>query len=112
MAVSRYNEMTQFLQSISNNDDENSGTSMLTITFRAFGQIENEKQISMPLVPETEKLEKYNVNMHDCPTSAFKMPKKYSEWFSACFGYEVLLVYLGDNKRGVLFEDMLLPKAS
>ncbi len=99
MAVSRYPEMTQFLQDIKGN--------MLTITYTAYGNTANSRIITLPLIPDTAKLDSFNVNMHDSPTSAFKMPEEYSTWFSACFGYEVLLVYLGENRRGVLFEDML-----
>ena len=104
MAVSRYPEMTQFFQEIDNYGSENA---VLTIKYRASEDVvKSEKGIQMPLTPGTKNMEVFNVDMHGSPTPAFKMPEKYSTWFSECFGYEVVLVYLGDNKRAVLFGDM------
>ncbi|KAL6710569.1 hypothetical protein ACN47E_008617 [Coniothyrium glycines] len=98
LAVGRHPEMTQFLQEINNGN--------LTVKFLATGVAERQRSITLPLVPETEKLEPIQVKMHDSPTSAFKMQDKYNAWFSECFGYETILVYIGDNKRSVLFQDM------
>lgn len=98
MAVSRYPEMTQFLQEIDNDT--------IIVNYRAFGNAEKIKTLKIPLVPDSEKLEPFDVNLHNSPTAAFRMPEKYNAWFSECFGYEVVLVYLGDNKRAVLFENM------
>jgi uncharacterized protein YcbX len=103
MAVSHFPEMTQFLQEI---EGYNSPNGTIKVIFRAFGNTQNERSINLPLVPKTEKLEPFEVVMHSSPTSAFEMPAKYSEWFSSCFSYEVVLVYLGDNSRCVMFENM------
>jgi uncharacterized protein YcbX len=103
MAVSREPEMTQFFQEI---DGYNSADGSLRITFHAFGNKQKEKSITIPLTPDTSKLESYEVTMHGSPAPAFKMPKSYNNWFTSCFGYEVFLVYLGSNTRAVLFQDM------
>jgi uncharacterized protein YcbX len=103
MAVSRQPEMTQFFQEIEGYNDTDGS---LRITFRAFGNTSAEKSLTIPLTPDTAKLEPYEVTLHNSPTPAFKMPTKYDDWFSSCFGYEVMLVYLGTNTRPVLFEDM------
>jgi hypothetical protein len=103
MAVSAQPEMTQFSQEI---DGYNTTDGVIRITFRAFGDTKNQKSMTIPLTPNTEKLEPYTVDMHSSATPTFKMPIKYSEWFSSCFGYEVLLVYLGNNTRAVMFQDM------
>lgn len=103
MAVSRYPEMTQFFQEI---DGYNSPDGSIRVTFRAFGNRAKETSVTIPLMPDTEKLEPYEANLHTSPTSSFKMPAKYNDWFSKCFGYEVLLIYLGNNTRSVLFQDM------
>jgi hypothetical protein len=103
MAVSRQPEMTQFFQEIEGYNDTDGS---LRITFRAFGNTSAEKSLTLPLTPDTAKLEPYEVILHNSPTPAFKMPAKYIEWFTSCFGYEVMLVYLGTNTRPVLFEDM------
>lgn len=103
MAVSRFPEMTQFLQEI---DGYNDKDGIVRVTYRAFGDTQKASSVTVPLNPDTEKLEPFEVDLHGSKTAAFKMPQQYSDWFSSCFGYEVLLVYLGDNKRPVLFEDM------
>lgn len=91
-------ELTQFLQEIDNG--------IITVTFLAFGDVNKQRKIQIPLVPDTEKLEPFDVDMHGSPTSAFKMQEKYNAWFSECFGAETVLAYLGNNRRGVLFQDM------
>lgn len=98
MAVAHYPEMTQFLQAI---DDD-----FVTVNYRAYGDTEKVKSIKVPLLPDVEKLEPFEAVLHSSPTSAFKMPEKYNTWFSECFGYEVVLVYIGDNRRAVMFENM------
>lgn len=98
MAVSRFPEMTQFLQEM---DAEN-----VIVNYRAFGNAEKARTLKIPLMPETEKLELFEVSLHTSPTTAYRMPDTYNAWFSECFGYEVVLVYLGGNKRAVLFQDM------
>jgi hypothetical protein len=103
MAVSRDTEMTQFHQEISG---YNTPDGKLTITFRAIGNTEKEKSLTIPLSPNTEKLTVLDVELERSPTSAYKMPQEHSDWFSACFGYDVQLVYLGSNTRAVLFQDM------
>lgn len=106
MAVSRYPEMTQFLTEI---ETDSSGSGSITVKFKAFGNADQTKTLQVPLLPDVEKLEPFEVTMHNSPTQAYKMPAKYNDWFTSCFGYEVLFVYLGENRRNVLFEDMVLP---
>lgn len=103
MAVSNQPEMTQFHQEITG---YNTSTGTLKITFRAFGGASKETSLTIPLTPDTSKLEPFEVNLHNSPTAAFKMPSTHNEWFTSCFGYPVMLIYLGSNTRAVLFEDM------
>jgi len=98
MAIGKCPEMSQFLQEI----DQDT----VTVTYRAYGVPKNARSIDIPLRPDCEKLESFEYTMHSSPTAAFKMPQKYSTWFSECFGYEVLLAYIGDNRRAVLFQNM------
>lgn len=109
MAVSKYPDMTQFLTSI---EDRKDGRAVVNVTFKAFGSEEQSKTLTIPLTPDTEKLEPFNVNMHGSPTAAFKMPNDYNTWFSECFGYQVVLVYLGENKREVLWPDLVQPQGA
>ena len=103
MAVSREPEMTQFFQEI---EGYNSSDGSLRITFRAFGNTQKETSLTIPLTPDTSKLEPFEVDLHGSPTAAFKMPSAYNSWFTSCFNYDVILIYLGTNTRAVLFQDM------
>jgi uncharacterized protein YcbX len=98
MSVANYPEMTQFLQEMNNHT--------ITVKYIAYGDTSKETSIQVPLTPDTEKLDPIDVTMHTSPTSAFAMPQKYSDWFSTCFGYDVKLVYLGGNRRSVMFQNM------
>lgn len=76
---------------------------LLTITYKptpTSPQVEK-KSIDIPLAPFTGDLEKVDIEMHKSPTKAFKMAKQYNDWLSACYGFEVILVYLGENLRPI-----------
>lgn len=53
-----------------------------------------------PALLDTRK--KIQVVVKGSPTSGYDMGAEYNEWFSECFGYPVVLVYLGGNAREVL----------
>jgi len=61
-----------------------------------------ETTLKIPLEPETDDLEEVEITMHQSPTKAYRMPSEYNDWFSSCFGYTVILAYLGSNYRPVL----------
>jgi uncharacterized protein YcbX len=61
-----------------------------------------ETSLKIPLEPETSDLEEVEITMHKSPTKAYRMPSEYNDWFSSCFGYNVILAYLGTNYRPVL----------
>jgi uncharacterized protein YcbX len=58
--------------------------------------------LSLSLDPPTDGLKEVKVNMHHSPTVGYELGSKYNDWFSARFGYDVRLLYIGDNKRLVL----------
>ena len=61
------------------------------------------KALTVPLTPEgVQELERLKVKMHGSPTWAHDMGAEYNGWFSERFGFEVKLLYLGDNRRKVL----------
>lgn len=61
------------------------------------------KELEIPLEPtDLQGLRVLEVDMYNSRTQAYEMDKKYSDWFSEWFGFEVLLVYLGGNRRPVL----------
>jgi uncharacterized protein YcbX len=58
--------------------------------------------IRVPLEPEYVHLDMTEIVMHSSKTTAYIMPAPYNRWFSECFGYPVILAYLGPNLRDVL----------
>lgn len=63
---------------------------------------ENAHTLSIPLTPDVRGLAELGIVMHSSPTKGYNMGKEYNEWFSECFGYRVVLAYLGPNWRPVL----------
>jgi uncharacterized protein YcbX len=105
MAVSKYPEMTQFLTNILPSDQHSRTSGSIEVEYIGSGNAKSNK-LNVPLRPDTHKLEPMKIDMHGSPTDAFRMPAEYNTWFSQCFGYDVMLVYLGDNLRDVLFDDL------
>jgi glycine hydroxymethyltransferase len=60
------------------------------------------KRLEIPLQPNTKTLNPLTVTMHQSPTTGYNMGAEYNDWFSDCFGYPVVLAYLGPNSREVL----------
>ena len=94
MTITYYPELVLFLQSI-----DPSG-STLKVTFNPPDG--RSKSLEIPLEPEITKLELIDVILHQSPAKAFKMPEMVNFWFSECLGYDVILVYIGSNRRPVL----------
>lgn len=94
MTVTYYPELALFLQSM----DEAKGT--FTVTNNP--PEGDTKTLEIPLEPELGSLESVDVSLHQSPTKAYKMEERVNAWFSTCFGYDVMLVYLGPNRRPVL----------
>ena len=63
---------------------------------------EQETMLKVPLDPDLEKLDRADVNLHQAMVIAYRMSPKYDAWFSACFGFDTTLVYIGDARRPVL----------
>lgn len=93
--------MTLFLTSIKFPSSDSSRDGEITVTFSPPDG--EKKTITIPLQPDTEGLEKFDVNMHNSPTQARNMGPKYNDWFSQCFGFPVVFTYVGENLRPVLF---------
>ena len=94
MIITFYPELVLFLQSI---DVSNS---TFTVTYNPpHGR---SKSLEIQLEPEVARLEVMDVRLHESPAKAYKMPERVNAWFSDCFGYDVILSYLGPNRRPVL----------
>lgn len=100
MHVTYFPNMTLFLTSLQINA---AGSGTITVTHSTPGQNAGmAREILIPIQPETSKLGRIDIIMHQSPTKAYEMPTVFNEWFSACFGFEVILAYLGENLRPVL----------
>ncbi|KAJ6103217.1 hypothetical protein N7486_005644 [Penicillium sp. IBT 16267x] len=61
------------------------------------------KYLGIPLRPTSVRgKRKLQVMMHKSPTIGYDMGAEYNDWFSECFGFPVILAYLGSNSRKVL----------
>ena len=60
--------------------------------------------IEIPLEPDVVALglAKEQIMMYSSPTTGYDMGERYNQWFSERLGYEVLLIYIGENRREVL----------
>ena len=102
MLVALFPSMTLFLTDIVFPEDDASGVGEIIVSYKP-PEENGSKTINIPLRPNTSDLETIDVTLHDSPTRAHKMDSQYNNWFSSCFGYDVILVYLGENLRPVLF---------
>ena len=94
LTITYWPELALFLQSI---DPSNS---TLTVTHNPPNG--RNKSLEIHLEPEVTQLELLDVRLHQSPTKAYKMPERVNAWFSECLGCDVLLAYLGSNRRPVL----------
>lgn len=111
MHVPHFPEMTLFHTAIeAPKDEEDNGKIIVTYTppqpqSDKDTKARESRRLEIPLRLRTEKIKKLktlNVTMHRSPTTGYNMGAEYNDWFSACFGFPVVLVYLGANTREVL----------
>lgn len=58
--------------------------------------------LQVPLEPDTEELQRTDMNLHNSWVTCWVVGDRYDAWFSACFGFPVTLLYIGDERRPVL----------
>lgn len=58
--------------------------------------------LSVPLRPCTASLEPIEVDLHNSRARARRMGDPFDAWFTACFGFPVILVHIGEGRREVL----------
>ncbi|KAK8079820.1 hypothetical protein PG997_007638 [Apiospora hydei] len=67
------------------------------------GQPSVDTELRVPLKPNTAGLETIDIQLYGADARAYRMGAElYDRWFSACLGYDVLLVYIGDGRRQIL----------
>ncbi|KAN0082188.1 hypothetical protein V8E54_003486 [Elaphomyces granulatus] len=105
MHVPYFPEMTLFLTELVLPDDENGENQdgKITVTYQPPSSTGKQSETcEVPLQPDVQDLEEFEIVMHESPTKAYNMGDQYNGWFSDCFGYSVVLAYLGTNRRQVL----------
>lgn len=100
MHVADYSEMVLFLTALHPPSGPTARDGTISITFTP--PQGDERTLELPLEPETGGLEVIDIVMHLSPAKAYKMDGKYNDWLSSCFGYSVVLAYLGPHHREVL----------
>jgi uncharacterized protein YcbX len=64
--------------------------------------------LRVPLEMDVSALQRVEVDLHGSPaTKAYLVGGTAKAWFSACFGRDVELIYLGDGHRDVLGQSLL-----
>lgn len=58
-------------------------------------------ELEFPLEPETDGLERAEINLHSSLVSAYRVGQKYDDWFTACFGFKTTLLYIGNERRPI-----------
>lgn len=74
----------------------------IVVTFHAPEAPETPEPLRVPLYPKLEGRGVVDVSLNGSGTDAYRMGDPYDGWFAARFGYEVILVYIGDRGREVL----------
>lgn len=100
MHIGNFPEMSLFLTEIITPEPGELTSAYIVVTYKPPSDPTG-KTLRVPLEPDISGLEHTEISMHDSNTKAYVMPQTYSDWFSSCFGYEVIFVYLGDQYRDV-----------
>lgn len=103
MQLSSHPECALFAQEINHDDDTIHVSYQVPKEAVAPPAPEQKTVLRVPLRPANfQQLEKVDVNLHQSLVVAYRMGSEYDDWFSACFGFKVMLVYIGDGRRPVL----------
>lgn len=94
MTITYYPELALFVQNI------NASNATFTVTYDPPDG--TSRSFEIQLEPEVAHLKEMDVRLHQSPTKAYEMPERVNAWFSVCFGFQVMLAYLGPNRRPVL----------
>ncbi|KAF4454511.1 hypothetical protein F53441_3015 [Fusarium austroafricanum] len=65
-------------------------------------QPEQDTVLEIPIEPDLSELRKADINLHQSLVIAYRMGPKYDAWFTACFGFDTALIFIGDGRRPVL----------
>lgn len=105
MHIAEFTEMCLFTTAFSG---DHSSPSKVIVTYtkdHAFDKPDqkvNDEALEVELAPDTQGLAEFEITMHSSPTTSYDMGAKHNDWFSERFGYQVKLLYIGENRRKVL----------
>ncbi|EEP76030.1 predicted protein [Uncinocarpus reesii 1704] len=105
MHVSSFPQMALFRTDIVFPDDTQDQRGQIVVTYVPSTGDNNTagiETLNVPLEPSVDGLRVFEVVMHKSPTEAYDMGKQYNSWFSSRFGFDVVLAYLGENRRPLL----------
>jgi uncharacterized protein YcbX len=108
MHVSSFEEMCLFTTHIPTTSPNTGNLTTIEVRYAKPHAFKDESKavdavpLSVPLLPHVQGLETVQIRMHHSPTLAHDMGSTYNDWFSARFGYQVKLLYLGANRRKIL----------
>ncbi|PYH95386.1 MOSC domain protein [Aspergillus ellipticus CBS 707.79] len=101
MHVPEFPEMSLFYTDLIYPSNDGTQPGRIIVTYRPPGGAQV-RTLDVPLQPDTRGLEELAIMMHQSPTKGYNMGATYNDWFSECFGYRVVIAYLGPHSRRVL----------
>ncbi|KAJ6134349.1 hypothetical protein N7523_000671 [Penicillium sp. IBT 18751x] len=105
MHVPHYPEMSLFQTAIEPPKNEADNGKLIVTYTPAEAPNKETRKLEIPLrmtSQQVKSMKSFPITMHQSPTTGYDMGPEYNEWFSACFGYPVILAYLGTNTRRIL----------
>lgn len=67
--------------------------------------------LTVPLNPDIHGLETVEIDLYGSKARVYRMGVDFDNWFTACFGYDVILLFIGDGRRPVLGPSLLPQRA-
>ncbi|MCJ1339559.1 hypothetical protein MMC09_004849 [Bachmanniomyces sp. S44760] len=101
MTITNFADMSLFLQDLRLTEEGDSAPGVVRVTHHN-PDTEKTSTIDIPLKPDVTILTELDTDLHQSPAKAYEMANPINDWFSSCFGYEVVLLYLGPSLRAVL----------
>lgn len=62
---------------------------------------EQKTVLRVPLDPDVSSLDRQVINLHQAMANVYRMGPDFDQWFTACFGFPTVLLYIGNERRPV-----------
>ncbi|KAL8663312.1 MAG: hypothetical protein Q9202_003948 [Teloschistes flavicans] len=112
MTVTFFPQLGLFTQDLLRSEN---GSQNLRVTCHEASETDRTRRsqsIVIPLIPSTEELQGIDVSLHGSPTRAFVMHEWVCKWFSECFGWDTLLVYMPEGTTRPVLGNLLPSKVA